>query len=150
MASENAAIACVTAVVAVITIVSSLDGRSMRKQTTRKYAIRSDVWQRVQVDENYKNGWYCRELRCTKASFDIIATRIEKSWTLRFKAPNKNVNFTIKDRVAATIYYLAHRCTYAAAGAKFSMSKTRATVYIGQVVEVQYTYKMFISQCILY
>ncbi|ETV67589.1 hypothetical protein H257_16188 [Aphanomyces astaci] len=45
------------------------------KPPSTRFALRTDTWKRVQSSAEYY-GWYVRNLRCSKATFDSIVERI--------------------------------------------------------------------------
>jgi hypothetical protein len=76
-ASVTAVLAATIGAVTNYTLV--LDRRSFRDPIGRLYSLRTDTWERVQADPLYE-GWFRSNLRCSKATFEIIVHRIESEW----------------------------------------------------------------------
>ncbi|KAH9105449.1 hypothetical protein AeMF1_018731 [Aphanomyces euteiches] len=86
------------------------------------------------------DGWYLRNLRCSKVAFEKIVANVDARW-LHVNLPlHHNTVFSIKDRVAVTIHYLTHSDGFAASGQVFGMSSTRAHGYVSEIVAVIMTY----------
>ncbi|KAI9326792.1 hypothetical protein BDR26DRAFT_901748 [Obelidium mucronatum] len=100
------------------------DGRSNPAPRTRLWSIRNNTWETVNGDVRYSQGWFRANLRCSQASFDVIAARVKHVWAEYNKPLGKNVIFSIEERVAVTIYYLASGGTMRNAGSLFGMSKS--------------------------
>jgi hypothetical protein len=108
MAVTSAATAVIAATVGVVAhCLLTLDGRSFRNPIRRLYSYRNDTWETVQADPLYE-GWFRANLRCSKATFEIIATRIEGKWMSVHGPLHWNTHFQIRDRVAVCIHYLCH------------------------------------------
>lgn len=113
------------------------DGRSYRRSIQRRYSLRNNVWQRVCSDPLYSDGWFLRELRCSRETFDKIAYKVEVRWTIHHRLPNPSRTvFDIRQRVAVTLYHLTHTSSYSQSGAVFGVSKSRSILYVMQVTTV--------------
>ena len=134
------ALAFFSLISAFICTLSQLDGRAIRGSRRTKYAIRHNTWERVQESEEH-HGWFKRHFRCSKATFLCIVQRVEQKWVKLYKRPYHNANFSIKDRVAVTLYYLTHSTTLSDAGLIFGMSKTSTERYVHQVINILLLYK---------
>jgi hypothetical protein len=85
----------------------------------------------------YAEGWFKRELRCSRDFFNIIVHRIETRWeVVNPRIDGARAVFGVRERVAVTLYHLAHTGTYAESGHAFGMSKTRTMLYVDQVLKV--------------
>jgi hypothetical protein len=129
---------CGAVVGAVMALLShSIDGRTFRGPIQQRFSVRNDTWAQVESDELLSRGWFARELRCRKSTFDRIADMVEAKWNLHFPFPDpvKSV-FTIRERVAVTIYHLTHCCSYSSSGSEFGMSKSRTILFVNQVITV--------------
>ena len=115
----------------IVVVVYLLDGRSMRRGAQRKFSIRHNTFKSMDEDERYDLGWFRRELCCSKAMFNVIVSRVESRW-IEVNEPLDPFRaiFSIRERVALTLYHLAHKGTYAASGYVFGISKTRALAYV--------------------
>ena len=117
----GAVVAVLAATIGAVTHYTSiLDKRSFRAPIRRLWSFRTDTWARVQADPLYE-GWFRANLRSSKATFEIIATRIEDEWTTVHKPLHWNAHFLIRDRVAVCIHYLAHSDGLRMSGAVFGI-----------------------------
>jgi hypothetical protein len=121
----NEEIAAVTAVLAatigaVTHYTSVLDRRSFRNPIGRLYSYRNDTWARVQANPLFE-GWFRANLRCSKATFEIIVSRILDEWTAVNEPLHCNTHFQIRDRVAVCLHYLCHSDGLRMSGAVFGM-----------------------------
>jgi hypothetical protein len=111
------------AVAAALVAVTTVDGRSIRAPSSRRFAIRTDTWARVQEDPLFE-GWFKINLRCNKCSFETVVARIEDKWCQFNNPPHWNATFSIRDRVAICLHYLSHPSGYAQSsqvfGSRFS------------------------------
>ena len=98
----------------------NLDRRSFRDPIRRLYSYRNDTWARVQADPLYE-GWFRVNLRCSKATFEIIVSRILIEWTTVNKPLHWNTHFQIRDRVAVCLHYLCHSDGLRMSGAVFGI-----------------------------
>ena len=121
MAVTAAATAVIAATVGAVTHYNSaLDRRSFRDPIRRLYSYRNDTWARVQADPLFE-GWFRANLRSSKATFEIIATRIEDEWNTVHAPLHWNTHFQIRDRVAVCVHYLAHSDGLRMSGAVFGI-----------------------------
>jgi len=108
MAVTAAATAVIAATIGAVTHYNSaLDRRSFRDPIRRLYSYRNDTWARVQADPLYE-GWFRANLRCSKATFEIIVSRILDEWTTVNEPLHWNTHFQIRDRVAVCLHCLCH------------------------------------------
>ncbi|KAH9123941.1 hypothetical protein AeMF1_005222 [Aphanomyces euteiches] len=123
------------AIAAAVACVATLDGRSFRSGSVQTYSFRTDTWTTIKNNES-ASGWFKRNLRCTKRVFEIIVGLVEEKWNDIHESIHHNALFGISDRVAITIHYLTHTDGYDQTALVFGTSKTRAYVYVNQVVAV--------------
>jgi hypothetical protein len=107
------------------------DGRSFRRKILHRYSIRHNTFARIDADEMHSEGWFKRELRCSRDLFNIIVHRIEARWEfVNPRIDNARAVFDIRERLAVTLYHQAHTGIYAESGFVFGMSKTRTMLYL--------------------
>jgi hypothetical protein len=117
--------------------VGSCDGRTFRNPITKLFSSReSSKFRIADSNEMYDEGWFKRELRCSKQYFDRIVGKIELKWNEVNKIPDPKCFFTIREKVGLTLYHLAHTTTYAQSGEIFGISKTRAISFVDEVLKV--------------
>ncbi|KAF0734636.1 hypothetical protein Ae201684_008713 [Aphanomyces euteiches] len=133
-----ATVAVITSAMAAATAAAN-DGRCNRAPASNKYSFRSDTWTTVQASTAY-SGWYKKNLRCTQAAFNVIASRVAERWTDVHKPIHHNSSFSIVDRVAVAINYLTHGGELFSSGQVFGMSEARAHTYSGEVIDVLMLY----------
>jgi hypothetical protein len=133
-----AVIACAAIVsIADVIVLSEMDGRSFRSPIERRFSVRNSTWHSVCSDPLLNLGWFKRELRCSRSTFDAIVDRIRQRWTMANPLPDPSRTvFGIDQRVAVTMYYLMHPGSFHSAGAVFGMSKTRTMTYVNEVMKV--------------
>jgi hypothetical protein len=112
------------------------DGRRCKRRNVVRYSRRSNQFRGIDSDEAYDNGWFKRELRCCKDTFNIIVQRIETKWNDYNTPLHARTVFSIRERVALTIYHLANCTTYSRSGLMFGISKSRAILYVDQVLKI--------------
>ncbi|DAZ92928.1 TPA: hypothetical protein N0F65_011504, partial [Lagenidium giganteum] len=78
------------------------------------------------------DGWFRKNLRCSRAAFLEIVDRVTERWK-NLHPPVLHSRFTIQDRVAATLFYFCHGVSMEQAGRIAGMSE-RAKVFINQVI----------------
>ncbi len=84
----------------VFVIASLQDGRSMRREIMNKYSIRHNLFLVMDDDERYSEGWFKRELRCSKQKFNYIIERAESRWEEANKALDSlRTVFGIREKV---------------------------------------------------
>jgi hypothetical protein len=115
------------------------DGRRLKSPIVNRFSRRTRNFRVRDSMPEYFNGWFKRELRCCRDSFNIIVTKVEDQWTAVHKPLDCRAIFTIRERVGVTLYHLAHTSTYAQSGDVFGMSKSRAMLYVDQVIQVLIT-----------
>ncbi|KAE9025062.1 hypothetical protein PF011_g3201 [Phytophthora fragariae] len=76
----------VTTVALVTVAVCASDKRRWPAKPTRRFSVRTKVWQRVLREPAYADGWFPANLRCNRATFFAIVQRIEKRWS-RIRRP---------------------------------------------------------------
>ncbi|KAE9360433.1 hypothetical protein PF008_g1818 [Phytophthora fragariae] len=64
----------VTAVVLVTVAVCSSDKRRWPAKPTRRFSVRTKVWQRVLREPAYADRWFPANLRCNRATFSQSAS----------------------------------------------------------------------------
>jgi hypothetical protein len=110
-----------------------VDGRIAPSGRTTRYSLRNDTWATVDADEDF-DGWFERNLRCSKTSFDIIVHQVEQRWI--GTKPHWNAAFPIRMRVAVTMYYLASSGSIKDAGNVFGISKSSGVRFVNEVKAV--------------
>ncbi|KAJ3403117.1 putative nuclease harbi1 [Chytriomyces hyalinus] len=137
---DFAIVAAVAAVVAVTAAVATEEGiydwRSERMPRKRLYSMRLSQWKEAQQNDLYDDGWFTRNLRCRRATFELLSAKFELEWTPTNPPLGHNAVFSIRDRVAVTLNHLTSGNAYHTAGSLFGMSRTRACQYIAQVIKV--------------
>ena len=105
--------AAVTVITAVLTVALgasfyiSADGRRCRRPVLNRYARRTNQFREIDEDESYDNGWFVRELRCSKATFESVVLRVSSRWNEVNTPIHARAVFTIRERVALTLFHLA-------------------------------------------
>lgn len=125
--------------VAVSTTISAIvleDGRRHRSPPSRRYSSRISQWAEVQSKPYIYVGWYIEKFRCSRKSFDRIVELVQEQWNVVNEPPGHNAFFTIKDRVAVTLFFLTHAGSEAQSATVFGMGRVTAHRYIKQVVKV--------------
>jgi hypothetical protein len=133
---ETNMVICCAALAAAYAATSPVDGRHMPGPRLRRFTVRSDVWMQIDNDRRYDDGWFQRTLRMDKATFNVIAERVEIAWEKHLKMPHHNTIFTIRDRVAATLFYMMQGTGYNAVAGFFGMGKSSVCRYISDVMFV--------------
>jgi hypothetical protein len=134
--------AAVTVITAVLTVALgasfyiSADGRRCRRPVLNRYARRTNQFREIDEDESYDNGWFVRELRCSKATFESVVLRVSSRWNEVNTPIHARAVFTIRERVGLTLFHLASLETYARSGQVFGISKSRAILCVDQVLKV--------------
>ncbi|CAK4746168.1 hypothetical protein LEN26_009695 [Aphanomyces euteiches] len=142
-AMEQASVLCAAVIVAASVVVS--DGRCMAKSRQNVYAFRNNKW--GQVKENAQSeGWFRRNLRCSRSTYETIVQRVADKWCYVHERLHHNTVFGIDDRVAMALHYLTHADGYDQTAEIFGTSKTRAYMYVCQVVLV--VNKCFLSRTV--
>jgi hypothetical protein len=126
---------------AAVYVAIAQDRRSIRRQREILYSIRNTTWKSVQNNPLYYDGWFKRNLRCSFTVFNKICNKIEAHWYLVNKIPGNTTVFSIRDRVAVSLYYLMNGGTFHSAGNVFGISKTRTIAYVNEVIRVLLTYR---------
>ncbi|KAH9067311.1 hypothetical protein Ae201684P_021471 [Aphanomyces euteiches] len=155
-AMEQASVLCAAVIVAASVVVS--DGRCLTKSRQNVYAFQNDKW--GQVKENAQSeGWFRRNLRCSRSTYETIVQRVADKWCyvherlhhntvfgiddrVAMALLHHNTVFGIDDRVAMALQYLTHADGYDPTAEIFGISKTRAYMYVCQVV-------LFVNKCFL-
>ena len=112
------------------------DGRRCKRPIVNRFSWRTCQFLEIDADDAYDNGWFKRELRCSKATFNIIVQKIRLKWNDVNSPLHIRTIFTIRERVALALYHLASSGTYSRSGLMFGISKSRAMLYVDQVLQV--------------
>ena len=132
----GAVIAVLGAVVVVVDDELSLDGRSFARPRSRRYSMRHSLFSHADLNSSFDQGWFRNTFRCSKNSFESICRFIKEKWHLLHAEIGPNAVFSIRDRVAVTLFYLTHPGSHSDAAQVFGMSKTSSIRFIRQITEI--------------
>jgi hypothetical protein len=97
------------------------DGRRCKRPIVNRFSRRTSQFLEIDADDAYDNGWFKRELRCSKATFNIIVQKIRLKWNDVNSPLHIRTIFTIRERVALALYHLASSGTYSRSGLMFDI-----------------------------
>jgi hypothetical protein len=107
-----------------------------RSPPSTRFSNRICQWNAILLDANLYHGWFRDNLRCSFSSFNKIARIIEENWCLVNDIPGANTYFSIRDRVAVTLFFLTHCGNISSSGNVFGMGRASAVRYIQKVTNV--------------
>jgi hypothetical protein len=131
MAIILAAQMCAQAIQAVV----CSDGRRAKRPRSTIFTIRNNVWEGVEACES--GGWFERNLRVTRNSFDQIVDLIERYMSnnqIAMPAENAFVDFRMS--AAITLAYLAQEGGFTSVASLFGVSKATTIRSVNHVLGV--------------
>ena len=131
--------AVVTVLAAIATVIEdelSTDGRSYRRPPSRRFSMRQSLFAVADLERGFNEGWFRNQFRCNKSSFETVYSMVEANWHRIHEPIGHNAAFFIRDRVAVTLFYLAHPGSLAEAGQVFGMSKASACRFVREIIDV--------------
>ncbi|KAJ3403119.1 putative nuclease harbi1, partial [Chytriomyces hyalinus] len=131
-----AAAASTTVLAAVAATVATMDNRAFQSERKQKLSSRQGQWQQLRNHRHTSTGWYIRKFRCERRSFQKLKQLIESQWDYVHAPLKHNAHFSIEDRLAVTLHYLAHPGSLDDSATFVGMSKSSASRYIWQITAV--------------
>ncbi|ETV67443.1 hypothetical protein H257_16324 [Aphanomyces astaci] len=122
------AVACVVAFV-------GHDGRSHKKPRMNVYSIRNNVWEGVEACPGV--GWYKRNLRVSRCTFDQIVYRLQVfAHDQGHRLPAMNAFVDMRIRVAMTHSYLSQEGGFAVTAALFGVANATTIINVNEVMDL--------------
>jgi hypothetical protein len=124
--AQAAGMAAAGAGLAITEAFSDMDGRSDRSLAVRKFSIRLSQFDIALQNPVFDAGWFVDQFRCSRASFDFIVELVKRNWLCANNKLGDNATFSIRQRTAVALHYLAHSGNVSQSAKMFGMGKTSA------------------------
>ena len=131
MNGEDVAVAAVIFAACTSAIIAVADGRSIRSPASCVATFHTTTFEQALCAKD--TTWFHKKLRCDKTSFLRILAIVRSNCHC---LPGRNSKHGLSKRLALTMMYLAQGSTIDASATAMGISKSRAVVYINEMLAV--------------